>query len=109
MACDLDGRRVAGTRGIGAGDGWGGAELLARDMGRKLEYAWWAQRRGFLRHTIKAGLCDVVMGVPASLDMLETTRPYYRSTYMFVTRRDSRIDIESLDDPLLKSLRVGVQ
>lgn len=85
------------------------AELLARDMGRKLEYAWWAQRRGFLRHTIKAGLCDVVMGVPASLDMLETTRPYYRSTYMFVTRRDSRIDIESLDDPLLKSLRVGVQ
>jgi hypothetical protein len=33
--CDLDGRRVAGTRGIGAGDGWGGAELLARDVGTK--------------------------------------------------------------------------
>ena len=52
-------------------------------------YTWWAQRRGFIRNTLKAGDCDVVMGVPARLDMVETTRPYYRSTYVFVSRRGS--------------------
>ena len=51
-------------------------------------YTWWAQRRGFIRNTLKAGDCDVVMGVPARLDMVETTRPYYRSTYVFVSRAD---------------------
>jgi mxaJ protein len=85
------------------------AEVIANDMGRELQYTWWAQRRGFVRHTLKDGLCEVVMGVPASIDMLQTTRPYYRSTYVFLTRRSSGLDLESLDDPRLRSLRVGVQ
>ena len=85
------------------------AELVARDLGAKVEYEWWAQRRGFIRSTIKAGLCDVVMGVPTSFDMLLTTRPYYRSTYVFVTKRGAPFRITSFDDPRLRHLRIGVQ
>jgi mxaJ protein len=85
------------------------AALLARDLGARAEYTWWAQRRGFFRNTLKAGLCDVVMGVPSSFEMALPTRPYYRSTYVFVTRRDRRLAIRSFDDPVLRSLRIGVQ
>src|SRR3954462_14347019 len=40
------------------------ADLIARDLGTRVEYTWWAQRRGFVRNTLRAGLCDVVMGIP---------------------------------------------
>lgn len=85
------------------------AELVAGENGEKVEYTWWAQRRGFFRNTLKAGACDVVMGVPAGFEMALTTSPYYRSTYVFVTRRDRHLDIRSFDDPQLKNLRIGVQ
>jgi mxaJ protein len=85
------------------------ADLIAHDMDRPVEYTWWAQRRGFFRNTLRAGLCDVVVGVPASFELAATTRPYYRSTYVFVTRRDSHLDINNFDDPRLKTLKVGVQ
>jgi mxaJ protein len=85
------------------------AEIVARDLGASVRYTWWAQRRGFFRNTLKAGTCDVVLGVPASLEMVAPTRPYYRSTYVFVYRKDRGIDIRSFDDPILKKLRIGVQ
>ena len=84
------------------------AELVAREMGRTLQYTWWAQRRGFIRNTLNAGLCDVVIGVPAGYDLTLTTKPYYRSTYAFVWRADRPLGIRSFDDPRLRSLRVGV-
>jgi mxaJ protein len=84
------------------------AELVARDLGARLQYTWWAQRRGFIRNTLKSGSCDVVMGVPTGLGPVLATRPYYRSTYAFVTRR-STPQLESFDDPRLRKLRVGVQ
>jgi mxaJ protein len=85
------------------------AELVARDMGRKVRYTWWAQRRGFVRNTLNAGDCDVIIGVPASFDLTAVTNPYYRSSYVFVTRRDRSLHITSYDDPILHKLRIGVQ
>jgi quinoprotein dehydrogenase-associated probable ABC transporter substrate-binding protein len=85
------------------------AELLAHDMGERVEYTWWAQRRGFFRNTLRAGTCDVVIGVPSAFEMALTTKPYYRSTYVFLSRKDHHLNIESLDDPALKKLRIGVQ
>jgi len=84
------------------------AELAAQKLGKTLSYTWWAQRRGFVRNTLKAGLCDVVVGVPAHYDLVENTRPYYRSTYVFVSRADRHLDLGSMADPRLKQLRVGV-
>ena len=85
------------------------AEMAARELGRTLRYTWWAQRRGFVRHTLDAGECDVVMGVPTAFERVRTTRPYYRSTYVFVSPRDRHLQLASLDDPRLRSLRIGVQ
>ncbi|ESY73898.1 substrate-binding domain-containing protein [Mesorhizobium sp. M1050] len=84
------------------------AEIVAGELGAKLSYVWWAQRRGFVRNTLKAGLCDLVPGTPANLEMLRTTTPYYRSSYVFVMRKDGP-DITSFDDPRLRELRIGVQ
>ena len=85
------------------------AELLARDLGTRVEYTWFAQRRGFLRNTLSAQKCDVVMGLPVDTDPAWTTRPYYRSTYVFVTRRSRKLRIQSFDDPRLRTLRIGVE
>ncbi len=84
------------------------AELVARDLGETVSYIWWAERRGFVRKTLKAGLCDVVMGVPTGMDMLATTHPYYRSTYTFVSRTDRGLRLGSLTDPALRRLKIGV-
>jgi mxaJ protein len=84
------------------------ADVVAGELGTTVQYTWWAQRRGFLRHTLNAGLCDLVMGFPSSLEAVEVTRPYYRSTYVFVTRRADELRLHSLDDPLLRRLRIGV-
>ncbi|HJP58110.1 MAG TPA: substrate-binding domain-containing protein [Gemmatimonadales bacterium] len=85
------------------------AELVARDLHARLSYTWWAQRRGFFRNTLNASLCDVVMGVPSDFEMARPTEPYYRSSYVFVTRRDRHLAIASLDDTVLRRLRIGVQ
>jgi mxaJ protein len=85
------------------------ATLVAGEMHASVAYTWWAQRRGFVRNTLNARECDVVMGVPASFELTAVTRPYYRSSYVFVSRRDRRLGIRSLDDPALKRLTVGVQ
>jgi quinoprotein dehydrogenase-associated probable ABC transporter substrate-binding protein len=85
------------------------AELVARDLGRPLTYFWLPQRRGFIRHSLSANQCDVIIGVPASMDAVWTTRPYYRSTYVFVSRRDRALHVTSFDDPRLRQLVIGVQ
>ncbi|MER8796933.1 substrate-binding domain-containing protein [Mesorhizobium sp. M0984] len=84
------------------------AELIARELGATVSYTWWAQRRGFVRNTLKARLCDLVPGTPANLEMLRTTAPYYRSSYVFVTRQDVP-EITSFNDPRLRDLHIGVQ
>jgi mxaJ protein len=84
------------------------AEMVAQKFGKAVVYTWWAQRRGFIRHTLKAGDCDLVMGVPAHYDLVETTRPYYRSTYVFVSQTARHLQLEAIDDPQLRSLAIGV-
>src|SRR3954464_8625412 len=85
------------------------ADLVARELGVPVEYTWWAQRRGFVRNTLKACDCDVLVGVPTGFDMALTTRPYYRSSYVFVTRAYRHVAVTSLDDPALRTLKVGVE
>jgi mxaJ protein len=85
------------------------AELVARELGARVEYTWWAQRRGHVRNTLAAGACDVLPGVPAGFERALTTAPYYTSTYVFVSPRAKHYGLRSLDDPRLRTLRVGVQ
>jgi quinoprotein dehydrogenase-associated probable ABC transporter substrate-binding protein len=84
------------------------AALLAHDFHEPLAYYWLPQRRGFVRNTLQAGNCDVMFGVPADYELASPTRPYYRSSYVFVTRADRHLDLHSFDDPRLRNLRIGV-
>jgi quinoprotein dehydrogenase-associated probable ABC transporter substrate-binding protein len=84
------------------------AEMVAADLGERLEYTWWPQRRGFVRSTLNAGLCDVVIGVPVSYELTLNTRPYYESAYVFVTRHDRGLRLRSFDDPRLRRIAIGV-
>lgn len=84
------------------------AALLARELGTRVQYTWWAPRRRLVRHTLDAGACDVLIGVPAGWDRVLATLPYYRSTYVFAWRRDRALDVSRLDDPRLAALRIGV-
>ncbi len=85
------------------------ATLVAGELNARVTYTWWAQRRGFVRNTLNANHCDLVMGVPTSFELTGVTRPYYRSSYVFVSRRDRHLTIRSFDDPQMRTLRVGVQ
>jgi quinoprotein dehydrogenase-associated probable ABC transporter substrate-binding protein len=85
------------------------ARLVARELRRPLTYFWLPQRRGFIRNTLGAHNCDVVIGVPSGYDRVRTTQPYYASTYVFVSRRDRGARVTSFDDPRLKRLRIGIQ
>lgn len=89
------------------------AVLLAADMHRTLRYAWAPQRRNFFSRTLLAGACDVVISVPASLPMsmpaIATTRPWFTSTYVAVTRVADNRHFAGFDDAWLKSARIGLQ
>jgi len=84
------------------------AELVAEELDAELSYTWWAQRRGFIRNTLRAGACDLVIGVPAGYELVETTDAYYRSAYVYVYRADGGLDLRSMRDPRLRELRIGV-
>jgi mxaJ protein len=84
------------------------AELIAKDMGAQLTYYWYPQRGAFFKETLSEDMCDLVMGVPNGMQDLAVTQPYYRSSYVFISRRDRNLRISSLDDPQLRSLKIGV-
>jgi mxaJ protein len=84
------------------------AQLVAHDLGKKLHYFWRPQRRSFVQRTLRTDACDLSVGIPASFDPVETTIPYYRSTYVFVTRAN-RPAVRSFDDPRLRRMRIGIQ
>ena len=84
------------------------AELIADELHAELSYTWWAQRRGFMRNTLGAGACDLVIGVPARYELAETTEAYYRSAYVYVYRADRGLHLHSMRDPRLRNLRIGV-
>ena len=84
------------------------AEVLAKDLGKKLTYQFWYDRQGFLRNTLNAKRCDVVMGTVDGNDALRTSNPYYRSGHVFIWRKDSNYNITNWNSPDLRKGVIGV-
>ncbi len=87
------------------------AELLAGKLGKELAYAYYPGATGFVRNTLNAHLCDVILGMPQGNDLVQPTNPYYRTSYAIVTRAGSELDgLATLDDPRLKEKprRIGL-
>jgi mxaJ protein len=85
------------------------ARLVASDFGLPLQYAWLPDRRGFVRKTMGAGLCDVIIGVPVQFERTMNTRPYYRSSYVLMEPAGDRAPPADFQDPRLRQWRIGVQ
>ncbi len=84
------------------------AELIAQDLGKKLSYQFWYDRAGYIRNTLNAGRCDVMIGQVEGNDMVLTSKPYYRSGYVFIYKKDSGLKINDWDSPDLKKAIIGV-
>jgi quinoprotein dehydrogenase-associated probable ABC transporter substrate-binding protein len=84
------------------------AQIIAHDLSAHLKYVWFSERKNFLKNSLNANLCDAVLGVPVDMENALITRPYYRSTYVVLSRADSGLKIDSLYDPRLKDLRIGL-
>ncbi|MDQ6882062.1 MAG: quinoprotein dehydrogenase-associated putative ABC transporter substrate-binding protein [Pseudomonadota bacterium] len=87
------------------------ASLLAGELGVSLQYAWLPDRRGFVRKTLGADACDLIVGVPVGLERVLPTLAYYRSAFVFVQREPApgESPLASFDDPRLRQWRIGVQ
>lgn len=85
------------------------AELLAKDLGVPLEYTWFPQTIGFVRMTLAAKRCDLIIGVATTNELMQNTNPYYRSTYVIVHKAALDLSSGRLDDPVFKALRLGMQ
>ncbi len=84
------------------------ADLLAEELEVPVGYTWFPMATGFVRNTLMARKCDVVIGISLGFELLQNTNPYYRSSYVMVYRADGGIAPESLADPVLQDLRLGV-
>jgi quinoprotein dehydrogenase-associated probable ABC transporter substrate-binding protein len=84
------------------------AELIATTLGKKVQYTWFPQIIGFVRNTLQAHRCDLVIGTVAGDDSMLTTDPYYFTTYVMLYRSDKGLDFKGLGDPRLAGLRLGV-
>jgi quinoprotein dehydrogenase-associated probable ABC transporter substrate-binding protein len=85
------------------------AEFFAKKLDKKVAYAWYPGATGFVRNTLNAHKCDVIMGFPQGNDFAQVTNPYYRTSYALVYKPGNGLDgVDSLDDPILKTKRIGI-
>ena len=85
------------------------AEFFAEKLQKKLDYMYFPQASGFVRMTLAAHRCDVIMGFPQGDDLVQGTNPYYRTAYALVAKQGSGLeDVAKLDDPRLKDKHIGI-
>ncbi len=85
------------------------ATLLADKLQKPVSYTFYPNTTGFVRNTLNAFRCDVVMGIPQGDDIVQGTNPYYRTAYALVSKEGSGLDqVETLEDPLLKGKHIGI-
>jgi quinoprotein dehydrogenase-associated probable ABC transporter substrate-binding protein len=85
------------------------ADVVGKALGLPVTYYWFPQATGFIRNTLDAKRCDIVIGYAQGDELVQNTNHYYASAYVIVTRADSELsDVSRLDDPRLKGKKIGV-
>jgi quinoprotein dehydrogenase-associated probable ABC transporter substrate-binding protein len=85
------------------------AEILAQELGARLSYEWWPQGASTVQLKLREGQCDMVMSVGEGYEGTLSTISYYQSSFVFVYREDSPYQINSLDDEVLRQLRIAIE
>jgi len=84
------------------------ADLIAKDMNAAVRYTWISHRGSFVRKTLTAGKCDLILSFPGGSDLVLATKPYYSSTYVFVYAKNRKLGLHSFDDPVLREINIGI-
>jgi quinoprotein dehydrogenase-associated probable ABC transporter substrate-binding protein len=84
------------------------AAMIGEELGVPVVYTWWPQTIGFVRNTLGARKCDIVMGAASGEGLMQNTNPYYRSVYSLVYRESAATKAKAMNDPSLRDLRFGV-
>ena len=84
------------------------AAVIAKDLGKTLGFTFAYDRQGFLRNTINANRCDVIMGTTSDNDSMRTSKPYYRTGHVFISRKESNYNLVDWDSPDLRKGFIGV-
>jgi mxaJ protein len=84
------------------------ADVIAKDLGLKVVYTWWPHQRGVVKRVLNTRRCDVMLGIPKGYDPVLWTKPYYRTGYVMAYRKDRGLKLKTLDDPALRTLKIGV-
>ena len=94
---------------LGKGSKTSSRSFFAKKLDKKVAYAWYPGATGFVRNTLNAHKCDVILGFPQGNDFAQVTNPYYRTAYALIFKPGSGLDgVDSLDDPILKAKRIGI-
>lgn len=83
------------------------AEVLAGDLGVPVRYTWFPDTVGFIRATLNARRCDIIIGTVSGNELVQNTNPYYRSTYALIYKTDRGLAVKALEDPVLQTLKIG--
>lgn len=83
------------------------AELFAKELGVPVRYTWYPDSMGFIRNTLRARVCDIVMGTISNNELLQNTNPYYHSAFSLIYRKDSGLAVTSIEDDALRELKLG--
>src|SRR6516162_9568389 len=85
------------------------AELFAQKLGKSVAYTFYPGATGFIRNTLNAHRCDVVLGIAQGDDIVQPTNPYYRTSYVAAYHQDGPLKgLDSLSDPRLKTAKIGI-
>jgi quinoprotein dehydrogenase-associated probable ABC transporter substrate-binding protein len=84
------------------------AELIGRELNLPVRFVYFPQIIGFVRNTLRARTCDLIMGTVAGDDVVQTTTPYYYSDYVVVSPDAKDFAFAGFDDPRLRTMRIGI-
>jgi quinoprotein dehydrogenase-associated probable ABC transporter substrate-binding protein/PQQ-dependent catabolism-associated CXXCW motif protein len=84
------------------------AQLMAQRLGVQVEYTWYPQSMGFVRNTLHAQLCDLIMGTVTADELVQNSNPYYHSTYVMVVRNEDKERLAGFGSPDFATARFGV-
>ena len=85
------------------------AELVAADGRKSVAYTFYPMATGFVRNTLRANRCDIIMGYAQGDELVQNTNAYYRSTYVLIYKKGNGLDgVDSIEDPKLATRKIGV-
>jgi quinoprotein dehydrogenase-associated probable ABC transporter substrate-binding protein len=86
------------------------ADIIADELKVPVKYTWFPKSMGFIRMTLGAKRCDLVIGWGQGDDIVLNTNAIYRSTSVLIYKKGTGLDgVDTLADPRLQGKRIGVE